>query len=151
MKRLLLPLVAAIALPTAVNANWFKNKTFSVVCGISEYKVLVDGQSLLGDWREKDYEHYGLFTLNEQDKKASIKIYKKEDNLKYSEVVDVLSFNEGSIKLSRKGKYDGGKEVIATYTINRINGDFNRKYEHINGHSTILARGKCSKSDSKLF
>ena len=114
MKRLLLTLLAAIALPTAVNANWFKNKTFSVVCGISEYKVLVDGQSFLGDWREKDYRHYGLFTLNEKDKKASIKIYKKEDNLKYSEVVDVLSFNEGSIKLSRKGKYDDGKEVIAS-------------------------------------
>ncbi len=151
MKRLLLALLAALALPTAVNANWFKNKTFSIVCGTSEYKVFVDGQSFLGDWREKDYRHYGQFTLNEKDKKASIKSYNKEDNKKFSKVVDVLSFNEGSIKLSRKGKLDDGTEVIATYTINRINGDFTRNYEFINSTTGILERGNCSKSDKKLF
>ena len=73
MKRLLLPLLAAFALPTAVNANWFGNKTFSIVCGTSEYKVFVDGQSFLGDWREKDYRHYGQFTLNEKDKKMKVR------------------------------------------------------------------------------
>ena len=150
MKRLLLPLLAALALPTAVNANWFEKKTFSIVCGVSEYKVLVNGSSFLGDWRELDYRHYGLFTLNEKDKTASIRIYKKEDNLKHG-VVDVLSFNEGSIKLSRKDKYDDGTEAIATYTINRINGDFNRKYEFLDGGTTFLDRGNCTKSDKKLF
>ena len=33
--------------------------------------------------------------------------------------------------------------------INRINGDFNRKYEFID--SSLLYKGNCSKSDKKLF
>ena len=150
MIRLLLPLLAALALPTAVNANWFEKKTFSIVCGISKYKILVNGSSFLGDWRELDYSHYGLFTLNEKDKTASISDYAKQDNLKYG-AVDVLSFNESSIKLSRKGKYDSGKEMIATYTINRINGNFNRKYQFVGSRNIYLGRGNCSKSNNKLF
>ena len=82
------------------------------------------------------------------EKGADVSIYEKADTYQYG-VVDVLYINEGSIKLSRKDKYHDGREVIATYTINRINGDFNRKYEFID--SSLLYKGNCSKSDKKLF
>ena len=149
MKTLLLPLLAALALPTAVNANWFGNKTFSIVCGISESKIITSVLGMKFDWKKNEYS-YGLFTFNEKDKTASISDYAKQDNLKYG-AVDVLSFNESLIKLSRKGKYDSGKEMIATYTINRINGNFNRKYQFVGSRNIYLARGNCSKSNNKLF
>ena len=149
MKRLLLPLLAALALPTPVNANWFGNKTFSIVCGISESKITTSLLGMKFDWKKDEYS-YGLFTFNEKDKTASISDYAKQDNLKYG-AVDVLSFNESSIKLSRKGKYDSGKEMIATYTINRINGNFNGKYQFVGSRNIYLRRGNCSKSNNKLF
>ena len=44
MKRLLLPLLAAIALPTAVNANWFGGKLLYLICDISKHIAYLDGK-----------------------------------------------------------------------------------------------------------
>ena len=42
MKRLLLPLRAALALPTAVNANWFLEKTLGIYA--SEFEAYYYGK-----------------------------------------------------------------------------------------------------------
>ena len=60
MKTLLLPLLAALALPTAVNANWFGNKTFSIVCGISESKIITSVLGMKFDWKKNDFHEVGV-------------------------------------------------------------------------------------------
>ena len=152
MKRLLLPLLAALALPTAVNASWFVDKTFYLICNTSAYKVIVNGSDFLGGWQEANGD-YGLFKLNEKNKTASLTSFTNEDNYIYSGL-DVELFNDGSIKLSRKykGRGENNFKKVVNYKINRINGDFSVKYDDIDPSDTYkLLKGKCSKSDKKLF
>ena len=66
----------------------------------------------------------------------------------------MLVGNDGSIKLSRKYKESGEDNFknVVNYKINRINGDFSVKYDDIDPSDTYtLLKGKCSKSDKKLF
>ena len=149
MKRLLIPLIAALALPIAVNANWFGNKTFSISCDIKERKHVIDGAVLFGGWQKSNSGHFGLFKLNEKDKTASLSLVKKED-VKYFDI-DVVSFNESSIKLTQKTESDG-KYYLRTYTINRINGEFTFRHDSLPKDNIYsLYRGSCKKSDKKLF
>ena len=149
MKRLLLPLLAALALPTFVEANWFGNKSFSIRCGISEMKHFVNEASIFGGWRKSESQ-FGLFTLNEKDKTASLSPNKKIEGTKYFDI-DVVSFNESSIKLTQKTETDG-KYFLRTYTINRINGEFIFRHDSLPKNDIYsLYRGSCSKSDKKLF
>ena len=71
MKRLLLPLLAALALPTAVNANWFGDKIFYLICNTSVYKAIFNGSDIFGGWQKSpNTSHngdYGLFKLNEKN------------------------------------------------------------------------------------
>ena len=154
MKRLLLTLLAAIALPTAVYANWFGDKTLYLICKISESKSIINGGDYFGGWREINNKNdYGLFKLNEENKTASLSSFMKEDNI-ISSGLDVELFNEASIKLSRKYKERGEDNFssIIYYEINRINGYFRVKYDDIDPSDTYgLYRGSCRKSDRKLF
>ena len=153
MTTLLLPLLAALALPTAVNANWFRDKTLYLICNTSAYRAFSNGSDFLGGWQESNKKDYGLFKLNEKNKTASLSSFMKEDDM-ISSGLNVELFNEASIKLSRKYKQRGEDNFskIIFYKINRINGNFSVKYDDIDPNDTyMLYRGSCRKSDRRLF
>ena len=135
MKRLLLAMLTALALPTVVNANWFGGKLLYLICDTSAFKIY-------SDWKEVNKNDYGLFTLNEKERTASLSKFNKK-GIEIHSSLDVELFSEGLIKLSRKYKYNG-EDNIVNYTINRINGDFNFSYG-----PNLIFRGKCRKSDRK--
>ena len=130
MKRLLIALLTALALPTVVNANWFGGKSLYLICDTSAFKIY-------SDWKEVNKNDYGLFTLNEKERTASLSKFNKK-GIEIHSSLDVELFSEGLIKLSRKYKYNG-EDNIVNYTINRINGDFNSSYD-----PNLIFRGKCS-------
>ena len=128
MKRLLLPLLAALALPTAVEANWFGDKTFYLECRFNEYKTFSEEERKYSDWIPipdsyysdfEDSDYYVRFTLNEKDKTA----YKYNSVSKDSETLDVLIFNRDVIKVNELSSNDY-YSISTTQTINRINGQF---------------------------
>ena len=51
MKRLLLPLLAVLALPTAVNANWFLEKT------LGKYNSIYDANEACEIWMLKGFKY----------------------------------------------------------------------------------------------
>ncbi len=168
MKRLLLPLLAVLALPIYLVANWLGDETFYIVCGSSEYKVVKNGSVWFGGWQKSNAGDFGLFTLNEKDKTASLLRFKPEEGLEYHGV-DVVFFNKDSIKLSQR--YDMQEPLVLDgvekyhlfyiYTINRINGEFNFWIEDTDSNNSltnpstdtyILNRGSCRVvEDGNLF
>ena len=85
MKRLLLPLLSALALPTAVNANWFLEKTLGIYASKFEardacYKWIRNGGYGSSFWDckwEEETKQYLL--INEYVEKSG---YRKRELLK---------------------------------------------------------------------
>ena len=164
MKRLLLPLLAALALPIYLVANWLGDETFYLLCDVPEYKVVKDGLDWFGGWQKVNSGDFGLFTLNEKDKTASLLMFTTEDGLKYHGV-DVVFLNKDSIKLSQKVSDEVEKDhSFFIYTINRINGEFhfwiededttdsNNSLTNPSDDTYILNRGNCRVvEDGHLF
>ena len=157
MRRFLLPLLAALALPTAVEANWFGDKTFYLTCNKTHHKLSPDGKSNWSNWvplpeKTTNRKHFDKFTLNEEDKSAYLYLSTSEDH----EKLDVLIFNRDTIKLTktteRKSFY-----MKVTRTINRNNGEYIQKlksksiYEDYPTYSYM--KGSCIKvkSQKNLF
>ena len=130
MRKVLIPLLAALAIPTVVivQANWFGDKTFYLECEFNEYKTFSKEEGEYTDWMPipdsyysdfEDSDYYVRFTLNEKDKTA----YKYNSASKDTEILDVLIFNRDAIKVNETIKRDY-YYISSTQTINRINGQF---------------------------
>ena len=129
MRKLLIPLLATLYLPTAVEANWFGDKTFYLSCNKTHHKLSPDGKSNWSNWvplpeKITNQKHFDKFTLNEEDKSAYLYLSTSEDH----ENLDVLIFNRDNIKLTQTTE---GKswDMIVTRTINRNNGEYIQKLE----------------------
>ena len=125
MKRLLLPLLAAIALPTAVNAE-----TFYLKCTITKSRGNPDKPFRTF---EKPVKNNHQFTLNEDNQSA---IYFRAEN-GISTKIDNVNFSDESIDMS----YQSGKRTIS---INRVTGEIFRQNDL--GFQYMQYLGYCKKS-----
>ena len=157
MKILILSLLSTFALPTAVEANWFGDKTFYLSCNKTHHKLSPDGKSNWSDWvplpeKITNQNHFDKFTLNEEDKSAYLYLSTSEDH----EKLDVLIFNRDTIKLT--SIYEGKSwDIKVTTTINRNNGEYIQKLKtktiYHNSPTYSYMKGICKKlkSQKKLF
>ena len=131
MRKLLIPLLAALAIPTVVivQANWFGDKTFFLECAFNEHKTFSKEEGKYTDWISipdsyysdfEDSDYYVRFTLNEKDKTA----YKYNSASKDTKILDVLIFNRDVIKVNETVNNKDYYYISSTQTINRINGQF---------------------------
>ena len=152
MKRFLLPLLAALALPTAVEANWFGDKTFYLICKKTHHKLSPDGKSNWSNWVPlPEYvlnkKHFDKFTLNEEDKSAYLYLSTSEDH----EKLDVLIFNRDIIKTIKRTERKSSNLKV-TRTINRNNGEYIQKLEskiYQDSPTYSHMKGSCKKVNSQ--
>ena len=135
MKRLLLPLLAALALPTAVNAE-----TFYLKCTTLKGRGNPDKPfKTFGDPTVDNHQ----FTLNEDNQSAVYYLAENGTSIK----IDNVNFNQESIDM----KYSKGKnylgEDIETISINRLTGGFVKETDL--GFQVMRFEGQCKKSEPK--
>ena len=150
MKRLLLPLLAALALPTAVNA-----KTSYLSCEFYESRLFIGTQinEVLNSWRKSFGSYPVEFTLNENDQSGSI-FYKNHDfrNKDLNNItakIDFITFQPESIVISVVPIKNASERVEEKYSISRVDGTIYRKISRISGQLRNEYMGTCKKSEPK--
>ena len=145
MKRLLLPLLAALALPTAINAE-----TFYLDCVLSKAEVkerdLKNGK-FIKNFKTNQTQKL-LFALNEYVPSASVSI---DGSKFFAYEVDEIKFRFNQIKLiSQKDLISIGISGNSGYTINRENGNIYFLDQEINQstgiRTDIKKSGTCKKT-----
>ena len=145
MKRLLLPLLAALALPTAINAE-----TFYLDCVLSKAEVkerdLKNGK-FIKNFKTNQTQKL-LFALNEYVPSASVSI---DGSKFFAYEVDEIKFRFNQIKLiSQKDLISIGISGNSGYTINRENGSIYFLDQEINQSTRIRTdikkSGTCKKT-----
>ena len=136
MKRLLLPLLAALALPTNVNA-----KTFYLKCTIT--RVLKNSDKKIITLKNSTVDTH-QFTLNENNQSA---VYFLAEN-GTSRKMDNVNFNQESIDMKYIQGRGNSKEVLKI-SINRVTGGIIQMLTI--GNQSIRLEGKCKKSDLKTL
>ena len=150
MKRLLFPLLAALALPTAVNA-----KPIYLSCEFNETRSFIGTQinELLNTWRESESNPVE-FTLNENDQSGSI-FYRDQNfmNAKLNNItakIDFITFQPESIVISVVPiRGNSAERYEEKYTISRVDGSIFRKLSKVDGMMRYEYKGICTKSESK--
>ena len=151
MKRLLLPLLAALAFPTAINAQ----PTY-LKCELNEKRSnnnageqkLIGGEivtvpnpnSKFSDWEPKKESTIIEFTLNEEDQKGSM--FNRDTGV--SEKIPLVNFQSESILISKRN----GNDTLA-FDISRLDGSIIRQVSFFGGTMILEARGSCKKSEPK--
>ena len=151
MKSLLLPLLAALALPTAINAQ----PTY-LKCDLNEQRSndyageqkLIGGKivtvpnpnSKFSDWEPKKESTIIEFTLNEEDQKGSM--YNCDTGL--SEKIPLVNFQSESILISKRN----GNDILA-FDISRLDGSIIRQVSFFGGTMILEAKGSCKKAEPK--
>ncbi len=155
MKRLLFPLLAALALPTAVNAA----PTY-LTCLINESRsaVIGDYESVNGKvvvvkipnpkfkpWEKSEKDAILRFTLNEGDQKGSVLLpngsMRKLNFVKF--LPESISINNPSYGYKSYGGIDD------RFEISRIDGSIFRQTFLMDGAYVLENRGTCEKSEPK--
>ena len=130
MKRLLIPLLAALALPTAVNAS-------PLYLSCSVFQQRTNDKS----WKDiKDKTSITEFTLNEEDQSGTV--YFSHSGL--TEKLGLVNFQSESIIM---GSDDGN--ISSTFEISRIDGSYLRTMDLYGGAIKIQSKGTCKKSEPK--
>ena len=167
MKCLLLPLLAALTLPTVVNAEDITlnctYKKFKTTRDVIEQKlvgntikpVVVDIK--FGDWQKHDSEIHGSanqkFKFNEEEVYVDVYFANPKGDRGTKDVTfqpDLIAFT-----LPRKESYDD-TYIIDNYQINRKNGNFSRELKFFSSKKPLLIRvmkweGNCKKYNSKTL
>ena len=150
MKRLLIPLVAALTLPTAVNA-----KTTYLSCEFNESRMFIGTQinEVLNSWRKSFGSYPVEFTLNENDQSGSI-FYKNHDfrNKDLNNItakIDFITFQPESIVISVVPIKNASERVEEKYSISRVDGTVYRKIYRAGGDIRNEYMGTCKKSEPK--
>ena len=130
MKRLLLPLLAALALPTAVNAE-----TFYLKCTIT--KGSKNPENLLITFENPVVDNH-RFTLNEDNQSA---VYYTVDN-GIARKIDNVNFNQESISM-KYIKGSGGVNI----SISRVTGEIVQIFALPTQSMRLI--GQCRKSEPK--
>ena len=160
MKRFLISLLAALALPTTVEANWIRDKTFYLSCNKKYYKEDVGSNWIpfpenltIKDGILIKEEHFDKLTLNEKENTAYLYRTTSQEHKK----LDVLIFNRDTIKLTETYK-EKAFYVKTTQTINRNDGEYIQKQEsnwqpYQNPPIYMYTKGTCIKvkSQKNLF
>ncbi len=145
MRRFLLPLLAALALPTAINAE-----TFYLDCVLSKAEVkerdLKNGK-FIKNFKTNQTQKL-LFALNEYVPSASVSI---DGSKFFAYEVDEIKFRFNQIKLiSQKDLISIGISGNSGYTINRENGSIYFLDQEINQSTRIRTdikkSGTCKKT-----
>ena len=136
MKRLLILLLAALALPTSVNPE-----TFYLKCTITRGLKNSDKKIITLDNPIVDTHQ---FTLNENNQSA---VYFLAEN-GTSRKMDNVNFNQESIDMKYIQGTGNSKEVIKI-SINRITGGIIQMLTI--GSQTMRLEGKCKKSELKTL
>tara|TARA_B100001250_G_scaffold400323_1_gene410732 strand:- start:975 stop:1394 length:420 start_codon:yes stop_codon:yes gene_type:complete len=134
MKRLLLPLLAALALPSAVNA-----KTIYLSCEFNQQRYVIDGklvESGKKSWIKSKSNPVEL-TLNKNNQSGSI-FYKDHKFLEpkltnRTAKLDLVTFQPKSIIIAVVPIENNAFEFKETYTINRDNGFVLRETYSVGG------------------
>ena len=129
MKRLLLPLLATLALPTAVNAS-----PLYLSCSFSQQRT--DDKP----WKNMDKTLINEFTLNEEDQSGTL--YFPHSGL--TQKLGLVNFQSGSIIMGTNEE-----NVSSTYEISRIDGSYLRTMDLLGGAMKIQSKGTCKKSEPK--
>ena len=151
MKRLLLPPLVAIALPSAVYAQptYFKfelnekrSNNNAVEQKLRGGKILTvpNPNSKFSDWELKKEGAIIEFSLNEEDQKGSM--YNPDTGL--SEKIPLVNFQSESILISKRN----GNDTLAFY-ISRLDGSIIRKVSFFGGTMILEAKGSCKKAEPK--
>ena len=158
MKRLLLPLLAALALPTAVNAA----PTY-LTCIVNESRYALIGDYELvkrkigivnifpkpkfKPWQEYVNSKTFRFTLNERDQKGYLRLadgsVKKLDFIKFHPEYIDITYPWNGYKLNRS------TGIEDRFEINRIDGSIFRQSFMRNDSFVSESRGTCKKSEPK--
>tara|TARA_B100001093_G_scaffold491794_1_gene532244 strand:+ start:376 stop:858 length:483 start_codon:yes stop_codon:yes gene_type:complete len=156
MKRLLLPLLAALALPAAVNAE----ATY-LTCDLNEKRsnneagkaqivgrnieVVPNPNSKFSDWGKME-NSIVQFTLNEASQTGSVFF----SNTGSTQKIDLITFQPESIVISNSsGGYQSYKKNTDTFSISRLDGTVFREYSLLGGSMILEYRGACKKSEPK--
>ena len=150
MKRLLLPLLAALALPTAINAQ----STY-LTCNLNEKRsnnnageqTLRGGQivtipnpnSKFSDWEANNF--IVEFTLNEEDQKGSVYF----PNNGVTKKLALVNFQAESIIISNS--VDSNTKDV--FDISRLDGSIFREIEFFGGTMILEYKGSCKKAEPK--
>ena len=110
MKRLLLPLLAALALPTAVNAE-----TFYLKC--TTLKGRGNPDKPFKTFADPTVDNH-QFTLNEDNQSAVYYLAEKGTSIK----IDNVNFNQESIDMSYKSGKNFSGDTFDSFSINRLTG-----------------------------
>ncbi len=151
MKRLLLPLLSALALPTAINAQ-----SIYLNCDLNEQRSnnYAGEQKLIGgkivtvpnlnfkfsDWEPLKESTIIEFTLNEKDQKGSM--FNRVTGV--SEKIPLVNFQSDSILISKRN--DNDKLV---FEISRLDGSIYRQIELFGGTMILESKGSCKKAEPK--
>ena len=134
MKRLLLPLLAALALPTAVNAE-----TFYLKCTITKGRGNPDKPfKTFADPTVDNHQ----FTLNEDNQSAVYFLAENNTSIK----IDNVNFNQESIDM-KYTKGTGYSEKVNNISINRLTGEIVQETDL--GFQLMRLEGQCKKSEPK--
>ena len=135
MKRLLLPLLAAIALPSAVNAE-----TFYLKCTITKGRGNPDKPfKTFADPTVDNHQ----FTLNEENQSAVYFLAEDGTSIK----IDNVNFNQESIDMSYKSGKNFSGDTFDSFSINRLTGGIVRESDL--GFQVMRFEGCCKKSEPK--
>ena len=135
MKRLLLPLLAALALPTAVNAE-----TFYLKC--TTLKGRGNPDKPFKTFADPTVDNH-QFTLNEDNQSAVYYLAEKGSSRK----IDNVNFNQESIDMSYKSGKNFSGDTFKTISINRLTGGL--VMESDLGFQVMRFEGQCKKSEPK--
>ena len=151
MHKLLVPLLAALALPTAVNAQptYLKCDLYEQRSNdyAGEQKLIGDKivtvpnpNSKFSDWKPKEKSTIIEFTLNEEDQKGSM--FNSDTGV--SEKIPLVNFQSESILISKRN----GNDTLA-FEISRLDGSIIRQISFFGGTMILEAKGSCKKSEPK--
>ena len=151
MKRLLFSLLAALALPTAVNA-----KPIYLSCEFNEERVFIGSQEnkLLNSWSKSFQPNPVDFTLNEINQSGSI-FYKEQYNQQLNNITSKLAFVTFQPESMVISVFPTGNsfELEEKYTISRLDGSVFRKMLLVGGDKAGGIRreykGNCTKAEPK--
>ena len=157
MKRFLIPLLAALALPVETIASPtyltcdLNEKRSNNYAGESklingEIRVVENPNSTFTDWGKSTKQSIIKFTLNEEDQKGSV--YFSHSGL--TKKLAFVNFQPESILISNpSGGYKEYEKNTDVYEISRIDGSIFRQAKLLGGAIILESRGTCIKSTPK--
>ena len=157
MKRLLLPLLTALALPVKtiasptyltcdLNESRSNNNAAEAKLINGERRVIENPNSTFTDWKKRTKQFIIKFTLNEEDQTGAV--YFSESGL--NKKLAYVYFQPEYIVISNpSGGYRESEKNTDVFRISRIDGSIFRQAKLVGGVLILEDRGTCKKSTPK--